>query len=138
MLRPLAGLRAAAARHPTAADAALALVVLLATLLPLLEYAPGCGCPPLPSWGYAVVLAECLPLVWRRRLPFVTGLLAGTATAVHGASTLPEPPVAFAGLVAVYTVATHCRPRVSRAKTRPGPTDCSGPRGGGCRPSIAD
>ena len=98
--------------HPLAVDAVLALLVLAMTVQPLLR-AEACGCAPTPNWGYALVVAECLPLVWRRKLPFATVLVTGLLTGVHGASSLPDPPVAFAGLVAVYTVAAHATRRVA-------------------------
>ena len=98
--------------HPLAVDAVLALLVFAVTLQPLVR-AQACGCAPTPAWGYALVVAECLPLVWRRTWPFATVLVTGLLTGVHGASSLPDPPVAFAGLVAIYTVAAHATRRVA-------------------------
>ena len=97
-------------RRPLAADALLALAVLGVTLLPLVR-AGGCGCEPTPPWGYALVTAACLPLVWRRRFPFLVALTTGLLTAVHGATPLLEPPLPFAGLVAIYSVAAHATRR---------------------------
>ena len=94
------------ADHPRVVDALLALVVLTVSLQPLLAEV-GCGCEATSPWGYAVVVAECLPLVWRRRFPFTVSLVCGTLTTIHGLSDIPDPPVFFAGLVAVYSVAAH-------------------------------
>ncbi|MGY1745036.1 sensor histidine kinase [Blastococcus sp. SYSU D00695] len=112
----MSGLRADRRRqwadHPWVVDAMLALLVLTVSLQPLLRPS-GCGCPPIPWWGYALVAAECLPLVWRRRFPFTVSLLCGVATTLHGLSDLPDPPVFFAGLVALYSVAAHATRRLA-------------------------
>ncbi len=94
------------ADHPHVVDALLAVVVLTVSLQPLLA-AASCGCESPPAWGYAVVVGECLPLVWRRRLPFTVSLVCGTFTTIHGLSDIPDPAVFFAGLVALYSVAAH-------------------------------
>ena len=94
------------ADHPYVVDALLAVVVLVVSLQPLLA-AESCGCASTPPWAYAVVVGECLPLVWRRRFPFTVALVAGAFTTVHGLSDIPDPPVFFAGLVALYSVAAH-------------------------------
>ncbi|WP_409329584.1 sensor histidine kinase [Trujillonella humicola] len=100
------------ADHPWAVDALLAVVVLTVSLQPLLRPA-SCGCPPTPWWGWAVVVAQCLPLVWRRRFPFTVSLVCGALTAVQGLSSLPDPAVYFAGLVAMYSVAAHATRRLA-------------------------
>jgi signal transduction histidine kinase len=92
--------------HPYVVDALLAVLVLVVTLQPLLREA-ACDCDPVPPWGYAVVVGECLPLVWRQRFPFTVSLVCGTFTTVHGLSDIPDPAVFFAGLVALYSVAAH-------------------------------
>jgi signal transduction histidine kinase len=99
-------------RHPRPADAAVALVVLAVSLQPLVQQLD-CGCGAPPAWGYALVAVQCLPLVWRRRWPFLIGILVGLLTAVHALTSLPDPAVPFAGLVAVYTVAAHASRRLS-------------------------
>jgi signal transduction histidine kinase len=96
--------------RPVLADAAL--VVLAVTVQPLLE-ARGCGCARVPAWAYALVVAECLPLLWRRRQPFAVGLTVGVLTAAHGLATVPEPAVPFAGLVGLFSVAAYASHRVS-------------------------
>jgi hypothetical protein len=41
--------------------------------------------------------------VWRRRLELISGLLA----MAYGVSSLPDPPVPYAGPVALYSAAAH-------------------------------
>ncbi len=97
---------------PWVLDVGLAVLVLSVSLQPLLR--PGdCGCPPVPAWGHALVVAQCLPLVWRRRFPFAVALVVGLLTTAVGLSTLPEPAVSFAGLVAVYSAAAHAGRRLA-------------------------
>ena len=103
--------RAWVARNPLLADAALALLVLAVTLQPLL-LDERCGCPPQPAWAYVLVVAQCLPLAWRHQQPFLVGLLVGLLSAAHSASSVPEPAVPFAALVAVYSVAAHVSRRL--------------------------
>ncbi|MCW2607231.1 MAG: Signal transduction histidine kinase [Frankiales bacterium] len=67
----------------------------------------------MPAWAYALVVAECLPLLWRRRQPFAVGLVVGLLTAAHGLATVPEPAVPFAGLVGLFSVAAYASRRLS-------------------------
>jgi len=83
------------------ADPAIMLLALLLSLQPLLQD------QKVPAWGYALVVAQCLPLVARRRWPFAVALLCGGLTAVYGVSSLPDPPVPYAALVSLYSVAAH-------------------------------
>jgi signal transduction histidine kinase len=110
--RALGRLNERARRRPTLVDAALAALVFAATAAPELTRGSGdeCGCGPTPWWAWLVFAAEALPLVWRRRIPFLVGFLVGVPTALHGASDLLDPPVAVAGLLAVYTAAAHAEP----------------------------
>lgn len=88
------------------ADPALALLVLGMSLQPMLK-AEDCGCEPVPLWGYLLVVAQCVPLAFRRRWPFMVAVLVGGPAIVHGVSSLPEPPISYAALIAVYSVAAH-------------------------------
>src|SRR4051812_9520698 len=67
-LKPLHHWRAVAARHPRRTDAALTVLVVALTLAPLV------GARPMPVWGWPLVGAECLPLLWWRARPFPAGL----------------------------------------------------------------
>jgi signal transduction histidine kinase len=98
--------------HPLLVDLGIALVVLGASLPPLID-ARSCGCAPSPTWAFAVVAVQCAALVARRRYPFTVSLLVGILTGVYGAATLPDPAVPFAGLVAVYSAAAHASRRAA-------------------------
>jgi signal transduction histidine kinase len=98
--------------HPLLADALLVLLVLAVSLQPLFS-AVECGCDPVPPWGYALVVAQCLPLAWRRRLPFTVVMVTGALTTVYGLTALPDPVLPFAGLVALYSVAAYATRRLA-------------------------
>jgi signal transduction histidine kinase len=101
--RAVDDLRARVRRLAPLADPALALVILVVSLQPLLREGKG----PIPAWGYVLVVAQCLPLVFRRRWPLAVALVCGTLTVVYGVSSLPDPPVPYAGLLSLYSVAAH-------------------------------
>jgi len=90
------------------ADLAIAGAVLMLSLLPL-RYKDGCGCGEVPVWGYVLVVGQAVPLVWRRRWPFVMSMLSGLLALTYGLSWLPDPPVPYAGLVALYSAAAYAR-----------------------------
>ncbi len=96
-------LRALLRRLTPWADPALAAVVLVVSLQPLFREEKG----PIPAWGYVLVVAQCLPLVVRRRWPLAVATVCGALTMVYGLSSLPDPPVPYAGLVGLYSVAAH-------------------------------
>ncbi|MFD7030831.1 sensor histidine kinase [Streptomyces sp. NPDC059917] len=74
------------------------------------------GLPPATWVSYAVTTLGVLPLVWRRRSP--VGVLVAIL-AVGGVYNLavdgPGQPIPYAGLIAFYTVALLCPPRVRLA-----------------------
>ncbi|MFG1966279.1 sensor histidine kinase [Nonomuraea sp. NPDC049028] len=88
-------------------DAALTAVILIAQLWPLLFSDERTG-EPWDWWGYAVVVAASLPLVWRRRAP-ITVLVACLCTgALYDlADHVARQPVWYGGMVALYTVAAY-------------------------------
>ncbi|WP_193613626.1 histidine kinase [Nocardioides lijunqiniae] len=88
-------------------DPFVATVVGVLSLLPLLRMDDGCGCPPAGWWAYGIVAAQCAPLAVRRLFPFVAPLATGVATMVYGITDLPDPPVPYAALVSLYTVAAY-------------------------------
>jgi signal transduction histidine kinase len=100
-------------------DPLIALAAFGLSILPLLQAdlsEPGtCGCGPIPFWAYPMVAAQCAPLAVRRRFPFVAPLVAGVVTMAHGLTSLPDPPVEYAGLIAIYTVAAYARRRLANA-----------------------
>jgi signal transduction histidine kinase len=92
--------------RPLLADLVVALAALGASVPPLVN-ARSCGCDPAPLWAFGLVAVQCGLLLGRRRRPFTVSLLVGVCTAVYGISSLPDPAVPFAGLVAVYSAAAH-------------------------------
>ena len=93
-------------------DTGIALVVLVFLLQPVYDSAQ-CGCDPFPWWGYLLIGLEVLPLVWRRRWPFVMPLLSGVCTFLYGISSLHDAAVSYAGLVGLYTVAAYASRRLA-------------------------
>ena len=87
-------------------DAGLAGLILVAQLWPLLfGRNPG---PPWHWWGYVVVVAASLPLVWRRRAPVTVLMLSLVSSALYDlADHVADQPVWYGGLVALYTVAVY-------------------------------
>ena len=63
--------------------------------------------------GAALLVATGVPLVWRRRAPVVVLVLVAVATVAYGVADLPDPPLQFPLLLALYTVAAHRPRRVS-------------------------
>ena len=87
--------------------------LLVLSLQPLV--APnGCDCGRTPGWGWALVVVQCLLLLWRRAAPFGTALAAGVLASVQGISPMPEPALPFAALVGLYSVAALAGRRRAR------------------------
>ncbi|MFE6084594.1 sensor histidine kinase [Streptomyces virginiae] len=72
--------------------------------------------PPVTWASYAMTTAAVLPLIWRRRAP-VSVLVAILVLGGIYKVTLDGPgqPMPYAGLIAFYTVALRCTPRVRAA-----------------------
>jgi signal transduction histidine kinase len=62
-----------------------------------------CGCR-MGALALALVVGQTLPLAARRLAPVPVWLWVGVVTAIHGASTVNDPPIFFGALVGVYTV----------------------------------
>ena len=95
--------------RPLLADALLA-GLLAAFSLVALVYANGdCdgACRPGGTAATGRILAQTLPLAWRRRHPLVVSLVTGLATAGYGLAPYPDlaMPVPVGGLVGMYSVA---------------------------------
>ena len=97
-------------RRTLLVDSALALV--LAGLTWGTMELDDCGCP-MGALAVALVLGQTLPLAARRLAPVPVWLWVGVVTAVHGASTVNDPPIFFGALVAVYTVVSLSDRRTS-------------------------
>lgn len=92
------------------ADPLLALLVFGLASQPLLA-GYECECESIPAWGYFLVAVQCAPVAVRRRWPFAALIVTGLATSVYGVTSLPDPPVYYAALVLMYSVAAHASRR---------------------------
>ncbi|MCF2529147.1 sensor histidine kinase [Yinghuangia soli] len=88
------------------ADAALAFIV-LCTMLALLRIDDeGTVHSEVEWYGYVLVVIGSVPLVWRRRWPFGTGVTVALAAIVYDRMPgLPSQHLQYGALVGVYTVA---------------------------------
>ncbi|QDY79269.1 sensor histidine kinase [Streptomyces qinzhouensis] len=97
---------------PRAVDAGVVLLVMAATTIPFVV--PRAPQLPAATWpAYLVTLLAAVPLLWRRRSP--VGALAGVFAVSAGYGTAfegPGQPLPYAALIAFYTVAALCPPRV--------------------------
>ncbi|GII28583.1 two-component sensor histidine kinase [Planotetraspora mira] len=91
-------------------DTALAALVLVVQMWPLLSREnPNGG--PWDWWGYVVVFASAVPLVWRRRAPVTVLLASVIATSLYDlADQVAAQPIWYGGLIAIYTVAAYSPP----------------------------
>jgi signal transduction histidine kinase len=88
---------------PTAADAGLAVIALAAQLAPFLS-----GDRHWPMPAYAVAAAVSLPVIWRRRAPFVVLLASELAAAAYVlVPDGPRQPLWYGALIAMFTVAAQ-------------------------------
>ncbi|WP_318782523.1 sensor histidine kinase [Nonomuraea africana] len=87
-------------------DLALTAFVLLIQLWPFFgENRDG---RPWHWWGYVVVVAAVLPLVWRRRAPVTSMLVSLLALSLYDlADAVPAQPIWYGSLISMYTVAAH-------------------------------
>jgi signal transduction histidine kinase len=102
--------------HPLVADG------LLALLITGLTYASfvGVGTPeegdrlhPADSFGAMLLLAQTVPLVWRRRAPLLVFTVVCLAFLAFEAVGYHAPPLPFAPLIALFTVAARSAPPVA-------------------------
>ncbi|MGW3647486.1 sensor histidine kinase [Streptomyces sp. NPDC000878] len=101
----LARLRTA---NPYAVDAALAALVLFAASLQWMF--PDEGDDQLTWQGWLLAAATALPLVWRRRAPFLCACAVSVATPAMAVYHAPPPDVEYAGLVVLFTMASQAPP----------------------------
>src|SRR5919198_647405 len=99
--------RAIAARlrltNTYAVDTALAAAVAVPVSVPFLTEPPGPGGPT--ALGALLNLGTVLPLIWRRRAPFIVPLIVAAFAILVSVYHRPGQDLQYAGLVAVYTVA---------------------------------
>jgi signal transduction histidine kinase len=94
--------------NPHALDAILAAMVLTAVSLQYLL--PEEGGDPVTWAGFLLGAGTAVPLVARRRAPYVCGLVVVAFTVAMALYHRPPPDVAYGGLVVLYTVAALSRP----------------------------
>jgi signal transduction histidine kinase len=95
--------------RPLVADGLLAGLLAAFSLVALWYAVRDCdkGCEPGGAGAVALVLAQTLPLAWRRRWPLAIALVTGVATAAYGVAPYPDlaMPIPVGGLVGLYSVA---------------------------------
>ncbi|WP_446459381.1 sensor histidine kinase [Streptomyces nojiriensis] len=96
-------------------DLGLTLLVQLAVTMPfVVPRSP--DLPPVTWLSYAMTTAAVLPLIWRRRAPVaVLAAILAVGGIYKVAVDGPGQPLPYAGLIAFYTVALQCAPRVRAA-----------------------
>ena len=99
--------------NPYAVDTALAALVLFAASLQWIF--PDEGDDRLTWQGFLLAVGTAVPLVWRRRAPFLSACAVSAATTAMAVHHAPPPDVAYGGLVVLYTVAAVCPPWQRRA-----------------------
>jgi signal transduction histidine kinase len=97
---------------PVLADAVLAAVVAAVTIVAVVVQSRTDD-EPMTAYGVVLLAAQLVPLVWRRRAPVVVAAVVGAAAAAYGLAELPDPPVMFGPLLALYTLAANRPRRVS-------------------------
>jgi signal transduction histidine kinase len=94
--------------RPTRADAWITLVLLFVSLgstfaVELVDPVPSVNRDPWP-WGYALIVAACLPLLWRTAWPCVTALATVLASTLYYPLGFPDGMVMFCAAVMLYTL----------------------------------
>ena len=95
--------------RPLVADGLLAGLVAAFSLVALGYANRDCdgACRPGGAAAVGLILAQTVPLVWRRRRPLLVSFVTGMATAAYGLAPYPDlaMPVAAGGVVGMYSVA---------------------------------
>ncbi|WP_344211900.1 sensor histidine kinase [Kribbella sancticallisti] len=93
-----------------AIDVGLVLAVAVASAVPLVAPEPG----GVTALGVLLNLCTIVPLLWRRRAPFAVMVIVGVAATAVSAYHRPGQNLQYAGLLAIYTVASLGRKRWQR------------------------
>ena len=94
---------------PLVTDALLAAVVAGVTIVAVVVQSR-VDDEPMTTFGAILLAGQFVPLVWRRRAPVAVAAAVFACAAGYGMAELPDPPVTFAPLLGVYTLAAS-RPR---------------------------
>ena len=101
----------AAALPPRVQDLALALALVLVNAASVLPYHSQLH----PFWAALVlVIAQCVPLAWRRRWPLAVLIVAGIPRILYDQLAFAYAPFPLANTIAFYTAMVYCRPAVRR------------------------
>jgi signal transduction histidine kinase len=92
---------------PMAVDAAIAAVVGLVTVVSVVVEDRQDTAESLTAFGVVLLVAQIVPLVWRRRSPLAVLLVVVGAGVAYGIAELPDPTIMFAPALATYTLAAH-------------------------------
>ncbi|SEG97926.1 Signal transduction histidine kinase [Nonomuraea solani] len=94
--------------RPLWMDAALAALVLVVELWPFFSRDNPWG-GPWHWWGYFIVAASSVPLIWRRRAPAIVLVATLVPTGFYDlVDEVAAQPIWYGGLIALYTVASQC------------------------------
>ncbi|HEY8045785.1 MAG TPA: histidine kinase [Streptosporangiaceae bacterium] len=101
----------AAALPPRVQDLALALALVLVNVASVLPYRSQLH----PFWAALVlVIAQCVPLAWRRSWPLAVLIAAGIPRILYDQLAFAYAPFPLANTIAFYTAMVYCRPAVRR------------------------
>jgi signal transduction histidine kinase len=98
---------------PLVADAALAAVVAVVTVMSIHVDDRRDPTEVMTAWAWGLLVAQFVALVWRRRAPLAVALVVGAAGFAYGSANLPDPAINFPMALAVYSVAAFRPRRVS-------------------------
>ena len=105
--------RSAIGAPPSLGDAALAGGAFVFTLSGAALLGARSDEPDLAPLAVVVLVAQCAPLVWRRRHPVVVWAITGLAGVLYGLAEWPDPLVAVGSLIALATVFECCSRRTA-------------------------
>ena len=101
----------AAALPPRVQDLALALALSLVNVASVLPYRSQIH----PFWvALVLVIAQCVPLAWRRRWPLAVLIVAGIPRILYDQLAFAYAPFPLANTIAFYTAMVYCRPAIRR------------------------
>ncbi|MGH3067773.1 MAG: sensor histidine kinase [Streptosporangiaceae bacterium] len=101
----------AAVLPPQVQDLALALALVLVNVASVLPYRSQIH----PFWAALVlVIAQCVPLAWRRKWPLAVLIVAGIPRILYDQLAFGYAPFPLADTIAFYTAMVYCRPVVRR------------------------
>jgi len=101
----------AVALPPRTQDAALALALLVINVGTVLPY----GSQMHPLWlALFLVIAQAVPLAWRRSYPLAVLIVAGIPRILYDQLAFGYAPIPLANTIAFYTAMVYCRPAVRR------------------------